>query len=356
MTLDIAIRKAKSLKPKPPQDALGFGRYFTDHVFVMDYDPGRGWHDARIAPNEPLGLEPASAVLHYAQAVFDGLKAFRGRDGRIRSFRLHDHCRRLNRSATHLRMPPIDEGWVADSIMELIRVDQDWVPAEPETSLYIRPTMIASEPFLGVRPAERYTYFVLLSPVGAYYGVKRDPVKIWVEMRHVRAAPGGLGAVKAAANYAASLPAAEEAKQRGFDQVLWLDALEHRWIEEVGTMNLFVRIGDEVLTPPLDDTFLPGITRDSVLALLRDWSVKVTERKVSVDELRHAHARGDLAEVFGTGTAAVVSPVGLLGFPDGALTIGDGKPGSTALRLSEALTSIHYAKAEDRHGWMVPIT
>jgi branched-chain amino acid aminotransferase len=356
MTLDIALRKAATLKPKPPEDALGFGRYFTDHVFVMDFAPDRGWHDPRIVPNEPLGLEPAAAVLHYAQAVFDGLKAFRGADGRVRSFRLDDHCHRFNRSAKRLCMPPIDAGWLHESIVELIRVDQEWVPRGAGTALYIRPTMIASEAFLGVRPAERYTYFVLLSPVGAYYGAKRDPVKIWVEMRHVRAAPGGLGSVKAAANYAASLPAAEEAKQRGFDQVLWLDALEHRWIEEVGTMNLFVRIGDEVLTPPLDDTFLAGMTRDSVLALLRDWGTKVTERRVSIDELRHAHAHGELAEVFGTGTAAVISPVALLGVPDGALTIGDGKAGPVAKRLSEALTGIQYGRAQDRHGWMVPIT
>ncbi|HXS25941.1 MAG TPA: branched-chain amino acid aminotransferase [Gemmatimonadales bacterium] len=356
MTLDIAIRKATTLKPKPTEDSLGFGRYFTDHVFVMDFEPERGWHDARIVPNEPLGLEPAAAVLHYAQAVFDGLKAFRGADGRIRTFRLDDHCHRLNRSAKRLCMPPIDPAWLHESIVELLRVEQDWVPRSAGTSLYIRPTMIASEAFLGVRPAERFTYFVLLSPVGEYYSSRKEPVKIWVEMRHVRAAPGGLGGVKAAANYAASLPGAEEARQRGFDQVLWLDALEHRWIEEVGTMNLFVRIGDEVLTPPLDDTFLAGITRNSVLTLLRDWGTKVAERRVSIDELRHAHAHGDLAEVFGTGTAAVISPVGLLGFPDGALTIGDGKIGPVARRLSEALTGIQYARAEDRHGWMMPIT
>jgi len=356
MTLDIAVRKAATLKPKPAPDALGFGRHFTDHIFVMEYDPGHGWHDARIVPYGPLGLEPAAAVLHYAQAIFDGLKAFRGADGRIRSFRLDDHCRRINRSAAKVCMPPIEPEWLHDSMVELIRVEQDWVPSGAGTSLYIRPTMIASEPFIGVRPAEQYTYFVLLSPVGSYYGENHEAVKIWVEMRHVRAAPGGLGAAKAAANYAASLEAAQEAKQRGFDQVLWLDALEHRWIEEVGTMNLFVRLGDEVVTPPLTDTFLAGMTRDSVLVLLHDWGVKVTERPVSIDELKLAHRRGDLAEVFGTGTAAVISPVGLLGFPDGTLTVGDGKPGPVAKRLFAALTDIQYGRAPDQHGWMVAIT
>ena len=355
MTLDIAIRKAATLKPKPAPEALGFGHYFTDHIFVMDYDPGHGWHDARIVPYGPLGLEPAAAVLHYAQAIFDGLKAFRGADGRIRSFRLDDHCRRINRSAAKVCMPPIEPEWLHDSMVELIRVEQDWVPSGAGTSLYIRPTMIASEPFIGVRPAEQYTYFVLLSPVGSYYGEKHEAVKIWVEMRHVRAAPGGLGAAKAAANYAASLEAAQEAKQRGFDQVLWLDALEHEWIEEVGTMNLFVRLGDEVVTPPLTDTFLAGMTRDSALVLLHDWGVKVTERRVSIDELKHAHRRGDLAEVFGTGTAAVISPVGLLGFPDGTLTVGKGQPGPVAEKLYGALTDIQYGRAADRHGWMVPI-
>jgi branched-chain amino acid aminotransferase len=355
MTLSIDVRRTTTPKPKPPVDQLGFGKHFTDHIFRMSYDQARGWYDSRIEPLGTLGLEPASAVLHYAQSIFDGLKAFRATDGAVRAFRLHDHANRINRSAERLCMPLADPELLAASISELIKVERDWVPSAPGTALYIRPTMIASEGFLGVRPAERYEYFVLLTPVGNYYGAKREPVRIWVEMRHVRAAPGGLGAAKTGGNYAASLYAAAEAKRLGFDQVLWLDAHERRFLEEVGTMNLFVRLGDEIVTPPLDGTILAGITRDSSLRLLREWGLPVSERRVSIDEIRRAHARGELKEVFGTGTAAVVSPVGELGFPDGSLMVGDGTPGEVGERLYGALTSIHYGTAPDRYGWMVPI-
>lgn len=355
MNSAIQVRRTAAPKPKPPVDQLGFGKHFTDHVFRLDYEAARGWHDARIEPLGPLNLDPSSAVLHYAQEIFDGLKAFRADDGSIRAFRLGDHCRRINISAERLCMPQIDPELLFASVAELVKVERDWVPAGHGTALYIRPTMIASEGFLGVRPAERYQYFVLLSPVGSYYGASRAPVRIWVEMRHVRAAPGGLGAAKTGGNYAASLYAAAAAKQQGFDQVLWLDAIDRRYLEEVGTMNLFVRIGDEVATPPLDGTILAGITRDSSLRLLRDWGVPVTERRISIDEIKRAHARGELKEVFGTGTAAVISPVAELGFPDGTLTVGDGQSGDVAERLYDALTGIHYGVKPDKYGWMVPI-
>ena len=355
MTVSIDLRRTAAPKPKPPADELGFGKHFTDHIFRLDYDPEHGWHGARIEPIGPLGLDPSSAVLHYAQTIFDGLKVFRAQDGSVRAFRLSDHCRRLNVSAERLCMPQVDPELLFASVTELVKVEREWVPSAPGTALYVRPTMIASEGFLGVRPAERYQYFVLLTPVGNYYGASRAPVRIWVEMRHVRAAPGGLGAAKTGGNYAASLYAAAQAKRQGFDQVLWLDALERRYLEEVGTMNLFVRIGDEIVTPPLDGTILAGITRDSSLRLLRDWGLPVSERRISIDEIKRANARGELKEVFGTGTAAVISPVGELGFPDGSLMVGDGTPGEVGERLYEAITGIHYGTKPDKYGWMVPV-
>jgi branched-chain amino acid aminotransferase len=355
MSLSITVRRAAAPKPKPPADQLGFGKHFTDHIFRLDFEPDRGWHDARIEPLGTLELEPSAAVLHYAQTIFDGLKVFRAQDGSVRAFRLPDHCRRLNVSAERLCMPQVDPELLFASVAELVKIERDWVPSAPGTALYVRPTMIASEGFLGVRPAERYQYFVLLTPVGNYYGASREPVRIWVEMRHVRAAPGGLGAAKTGGNYAASLYAAAAAKRQGFDQVLWLDAIERRYLEEVGTMNLFVRIGDEIVTPPLDGTILAGITRDSSLRLLRDWGLPVSERRISIDEIKRAHARGELKEVFGTGTAAVISPVGELGFPDGSLTVGDGSPGEVGERLYEALTGLHYGTKPDKYGWMVPM-
>lgn len=355
MKLNIEVQRTAALKAKPPEDTLGFGRFFTDHLFRMEYTAERGWHSPRIVPYGPLGVDPAAAAFHYAQAVFDGAKAFRGADGTVRVFRLEDHCRRLNASAARLCMPTLELDVLKQSILELVSVEKAWVPHARGTSLYLRPTIIATEGFLGVRPAEQYTYFCIVSPVGSYFSGGQQPVSIWVEEHYTRAAPGGLGAAKAAANYAASLTAAVEAKKRGYSQVLWLDALEHKYIEEVGTMNLFVRIGDEVITPPLDGTFLPGITRESALSLLRHWKVKVSERKLSITELREAHERGELREVFGTGTAAVVSPVGSLGFKDGTLTIGDGKVGEMSQRLYEAITGIQYGTQPDTFGWMTQV-
>ncbi len=350
--LPIEIQRAATLKSKPSTEGLGFGKYFTDHMFRMDYAPERGWHQARILPHGPLGLDPAAAVLHYAQAVFDGSKVFRGKDGLLRAFRISDHCKRLATSCERLSMPPVPFEVAREAIESLVKVEADWVPGVPGTALYVRPTVIASEAFLGVRPADKYIFFVILSPVGSYFAGGAEPVRIWVEQEHTRAAPGGLGGAKAAANYAAGLKASMEAKKRGYAQVLWLDALEHRYIEEVGTMNLFVRIGDEIITPPLDGTFLPGITRESALQLLRDWGMKVSERKLSIDELREAHKKGELREVFGTGTAAVISPVGALGFADGELRIGDGKVGEVSQRLYDTVTGIQYGTLPDRHGWM----
>jgi len=353
--LPIEVQRAPTLKPKPSNEGLGFGKYFTDHMFRMDYAPDRGWHQARILPHGPLGLDPGAAVLHYAQAVFDGSKVFRSRDGQLRAFRIDDHCKRLHSSAERLAMAPVPPELAREAIEALVKLEADWVPNAPGTALYVRPTVIASEAFLGVRPADKYIFFVILSPVGSYFAGGAEPVRIWVEQQHTRAAKGGLGGAKAAANYAAGLQASVEAKKRGYAQVLWLDAQEHRYIEEVGTMNLFVRIGEEIITPPLDGTFLPGITRESALTLLRDWGMKVSERKLSIDELREAHQKGELREVFGTGTAAVISPVGALGFQQGQLVIGDGKVGEVSKRLYDTVTGIQYGALPDRHGWMTVI-
>ena len=355
-TLDIALTRTAVPKALPDERNLGFGRYFTDHMYRVDWDRAQGWHGARIEPNAPLALDPAAAVLHYAQAIFEGGKAFRGADGRVRFFRLMDHCRRFERSAAGLAMPGVPADEMAQAIMELVRVDEGWVPRGRGTALYIRPTLIATEAFLGVRAAERYAAYVILSPVGAYWG--GDGVKcirLWLEESRVRAAKGGIGWVKAAANYAASMPAALEAKQRGYDQVLWTDAVHHAEIEEAGTMNVFVRIGDTVVTPPLDGTILPGMTRQSAIQLLRDWDVAIEERPITVSELRAAASAGTLREVFGAGTAAVISPVGTLGTALGEIMVGDGQPGELARRLHAGITAVQYGEVEDRHGWMTEL-
>jgi branched-chain amino acid aminotransferase len=342
-------------KPRPKDADLVFGRTFTDHMAMVDYDASTGWYDPRIVPYGPLSLDPAAAVLHYAQELFDGLKAFRGADGRVRLFRVDRHCRRMSEGAARLCMPAIDAELIRAALLALVRTDAVWVPSAPGTSLYLRPTLIATEPFLGVRPSKHYLFFVIASPVGPYSGEAFEPVKIWVEDTFVRAAPGGLGAVKAGANYAASLLAAEEAKKRGFAQVLWTDATQHRYLEEVGTMNMVVRIKDEFITPPLDGTILGGITRDSVMTLLRGWGLLVNERPVGMEEIISAHKRGELQEVFGCGTAAVITPVGELGWKGERLIINGGQPGEAARRLFDAITGIQYGRDADPHGWLTTV-
>jgi branched-chain amino acid aminotransferase len=319
---------------------------------IVDYESDRGWFDPRVVPYGPLSLDPAAAVLHYGQELFDGTKAFRGADGKIRLFRAERHAKRMHDGAARLCMPAIDEELFLEAVRALVRADRDWVPSSPGTSLYIRPTMVATEPFLGVRPSKRYIFFVIASPVSGYGGDVFAPVKIWVEDKYVRAAVGGLGAVKSGANYVASLLAAEEAKARGYAQVLWTDASNHRYFEEVGTMNLVVRIGDEFITPPLGGSILQGVTRDSIITLLRGWGLAVSERPISVDEILAAHRNGALREVFGCGTAAVITPVGELGWRGERIVINGGQAGETARRLYEAVTDIQYGRAPDPHGWM----
>jgi len=342
-------------KTRPADGELIFGRVFTDHMAMADWEEGTGWFNPRVVPYGPFSLDPAAAVFHYGQEIFDGLKAFRAADGGVRMFRADRHCRRLAEGAARLCMPAIDVDLLRDLLVTLVDLDRDWVPSSPGTSLYLRPTLIATEPFLGVRPSKQYRFFAIASPVGPYQGVSFSPAKIWIEDRLVRAAPGGLGAVKAGANYAASLLAAEQAKVRGYDQVLWTDAGAHRYLEEVGTMNLVVVLGDEVVTPALDGTILGGVTRDSVLTLCREWGLKVSERRVGVDELLEGSTNGRLREVFGCGTAAVITPVGELGWKDGTIVINGGKPGALAGRLVTAITDVQYGRTPDTHGWMFDV-
>lgn len=351
----IRITRAATLKPHPKDAELLFGTIFTDHMFVTDYREGKGWYDPRVEPYAPFPLDPAAAVLHYAQAVFDGLKAFRGVDGKVRLFRPQKHVERLNNSAKRMCIPPLDPDLALKSLITLVGIEKAWVPSTIGTSLYIRPTIIAAEPFLGVRPAHSYIYFVILSPVGAYYPEGMAPVKILVVDRYVRAVEGGVGAVKTSGNYAASLYASEEAKHQGFTQVLWLDGVHRKYLDEVGTMNIMVKIGDEVITPPLTGSILPGVTRDSALTLMREWGLRVSERLVSMDEVAAAARKGTLREVWGTGTAAVISPVGELTYQGEKMVINQGEVGPLTRKLYDAIVGIQYAQASDPYGWTVEV-
>lgn len=348
------VQRTSTPRPRVADSGLKFGTVFADHMLLLDYNEG-AWRNGRIVPYGPLTLDPAAAGIHYAQALFDGIKAYRGDDGKVRIFRLDRHCARLAEGAKRLCMPDVDPKLVAEAVIALVKTDRDWIPSSPGTALYIRPTIFATEPFLGVRPAKAYQFFIITSPVGAYYAEGFGPVSIRIEDRYVRAAPGGLGAVKAAANYVASLMAAEEAKAAGFSQVLWTDAIEHAALEEVGTMNLFVRIGDEVATPGLTGTILSGVTRASVLDLLRRWGVTVNERNITVEELLTAQRKGQLVEVFGCGTGAVISPVGELGWKDQKFQVGNGQPGELSQRLFSAITDIQYGRTDDPDNWLTEV-
>ena len=353
--MDLNIIKTETPKELPDDSKLGFGQLFSDHMFNMDYTPEQGWHNARIEPYAPIMMDPATMVLHYGQAIFEGLKAYRTSKEKVQLFRPEQNMARFNRSARLVCIPEIDEAFVLRVLKKLIAIDKKWVPRAPETSLYIRPTIIATDPYLGVRPSHTYRLFIILSPVGAYYPEGFNPVTIWVTDKYVRTVRGGLGEAKTPANYAASLYGAEVAKKAGYTQVLWLDAIEQRYIEEVGTMNILFVINGELITPPLGGSILAGITRDSVLTLARHWNIPVAERPVTIDELVEAHKGGSLHEIFGSGTAAVISPVSHLAWRDQVLTVGDGGVGPIAHRFYEAITDIQYGKVEDPFGWIVPV-
>jgi len=353
--MKLTITRAQTLKPKPDDHQLGFGSIFTDHMFNMDYHPDKGWHNPRIEPYGPISMDPATMVLHYGQAVFEGLKAYCNPGGGIQLFRPTDNFRRLNRSSKRLCIPETDSAFVLDALKKLVSIEKEWVPKAAGTSLYIRPTIVAMDPFLGVRASHTYRFFIILSPVGAYYAEGFNPVKILVTPNYVRAVRGGVGEAKTAGNYAASLLAGEDAHREGYTQVLWLDGVEQTYIEEVGSMNIFFVIGGELITPALGGSILPGITRDSVIQLCRSWGMSVVERQISIQEIIASHANGNLTEVFGSGTAAVISPVGELKYGDQVITIGDGGVGAVAGRLFNAIQDIQYGAAEDAMGWVVPV-
>lgn len=353
--MQLTIRKCEQPKTKPDQNKLSFGIHFTDHMFNMDYNPAKGWHNPRIEPYAPIVMDPATMVLHYGQGIFEGLKAYRTADNHIQLFRPQENLKRLNHSARKLCIPEFDEAFALQALKELVRLEKEWVPAANGTSLYIRPTIIAMDPYLGVRASHTYRFFIILSPVGAYYPEGFNPVKIMVTREHVRAVRGGVGDTKTLGNYAASLLAGEKAHQAGYTQVLWLDGIEQKYVEEVGSMNIFFVIDDELVTPALSGSILPGITRDSVLQLAGHWGLKASERRISIDEVLEAHRGGGLSEIFGSGTAAVISPVGELKFEDTVITVGEGKVGPVAHRLFNAIMDIQYAKAEDPLGWIEPV-
>jgi len=353
--MELKISRAEALKPLPDESELTFGTVFSDHMFNMDYDQNRGWHNPRIEPYQPIVMDPSTMVLHYGQSIFEGLKAFKTESGAVQLFRPEENFKRFNRSGHKLCMPPIDEAFALEALKELLKIDKRWVPSTLGTSLYIRPTIIAMDPYVGVRASYTYRFFIILSPVGAYYKEGFNPVKIWVTDKYVRAVRGGMGEVKTAGNYAASLYAGEEANRIGYTQVLWLDGVELKYIEEVGSMNIFFVIDDEIITPALSGSILSGITRDTVKQLADKWGKPVSERRISIDELIAAHEAGKLQEMFGSGTAAVISPVGEVMYKDKIMKIGDGKVGKWSQKFFTAITDIQYGVAEDPNGWIMAL-
>jgi branched-chain amino acid aminotransferase len=348
----IRVTQSTSKKQKPNPEELVFGRIFTDHMFIMDYCIEKGWHDPRVIPFQPLSLDPSAMTFHYGQTVFEGMKAYRTKDDKVLLFRPEKNMQRLNQSNDRLCIPPIDEELAIEALHTLIDMDRDWIPTQEGTSLYIRPFIIATEPYLGVSPSKQYQFIIILCPVGAYYKEGINPVKIAVESEYVRAVKGGTGTAKTGGNYAASLKGQEMAAEKGCAQVLWLDGVEKKYIEEVGSMNVFFKINGEVVTPALNGSILPGITRDSIIALLKHWGLPISERRISMEEVAQAYKDGTLEEAFGTGTAAVISPIGELIWNNESLIINEGKTGELAKKLYDTLTGIQTGKLEDPFGWV----
>ena len=350
------IVRRKQLKQKPEKGTqLGFGHYFTDYMFTMKYTAEKGWHDAKIEPNEPKAFDLATCIFHYAQGVFEGMKAFRQPDGKIAVFRPNENWARMNRSATRMCIPNFPEDVVEEGLEELLKLEKDWIPTLPGTALYIRPTIVATRIMLGVHASTEYLFFIILSPVGSYYAHGLEPTKLVVEDYYTRATVGGTGEAKCIANYAVSLKAGEEAEKKGFDQVLWLDANEKKYVEEVGSMNMFFVIGDTVVTPALVGSILPGITRKSSIELLRAHGYKVEERRVSIDEVIAAQENGTLNEAFGTGTAAVISPVGMMEYKGKDYVVNGGEMGKITKWLYDTITGIQTGRLEDKFGWVVKL-
>ncbi|HIQ75617.1 MAG TPA: branched-chain amino acid aminotransferase [Candidatus Cottocaccamicrobium excrementipullorum] len=352
----IRIERTTAPKEKPGQDnPLVFGTIFTDHMFVMDYNEENGWHDPRIIPYQPLVLEPSCMVFHYGQEMFEGLKAYKADDGRILLFRPDKNIERANRSNRRLCIPEIPADIFLEALKTLVKVDADWIPTKPGTSLYIRPFVIATDPFLGVRPSHTYKFIIILSPVGAYYESGLDPVKIWIEDEYVRAVKGGIGEAKTGGNYVASLASQVKAHEEGYAQVLWLDGVHRKYIEEVGAMNIFFKINGTVVTPALNGSILPGVTRDSAIQLCKMWGIPVEERQISVDEVIKTAESGEMEECFGTGTAAVVSPVGELRYENEKMPISNNHIGELTQRIYDTITGIQLGRIEGPEGWSVEV-
>ncbi|MBE7087737.1 MAG: branched-chain amino acid aminotransferase [Clostridiales bacterium] len=352
--LNIKIEKAKTLKQKPDFTKLGFGKYFTDHMFIMDYSNEKGWHNERIVPFGYIPVHPASTVLHYGAEIFEGMKAYKTADG-YQMFRPYENAKRMNDSAERLCLPTIDPEDFVTAIRELVNIDYDWIPTAEGTSLYIRPYMFGNDETLGVHAVHNATFVIILSPVGSYYAEGLNPVKIIIEKDDVRAVRGGTGYAKCGGNYAASLRAGKVAAEKGYSQVLWLDGVERKYIEEVGAMNVMFKIDGEIVTPMLTGSVLPGITRKSAIEILKEWGYKVTERLLSVDELIEAAENGKLEEAWGTGTAAVISPIGNLCFDGVSHTVSDNKIGNLTQKLYDELTGIQWGKNKDSRNWCLKV-
>lgn len=351
----IEINLTENRKEKPAFDKLEFGRTFTDHMFMMDYTEGKGWHDPRIVPYQPITLDPAATIFHYGQTVFEGLKAYLTKDEKVFLFRPNKNFERLNRSSARLCMPELDEELALSALKQLIEVEREWIPNLEGTSLYIRPFIISTEVHLGVSAALEYKFIIILSPVGAYYKEGINPVKIAVETEYVRAVRGGTGNAKTAGNYAGSLKAQEVSSKAGYSQVLWLDGKEQKYIEEVGSMNVFFKINGEIVTPELNGSILEGVTRDSIIQLLKHWELPVVERKISMEEVYQASLDGKLEEAFGTGTAAVISPIGEFFWKNEKMTVNNGETGPVSKKLYETLTGIQNGTLPDPFGWRVQV-
>lgn len=348
----ITINLTNERKEKPNDNDLQFGATLTDHMFMMDYTEDKGWHDPQIIPYSPLAIDPAALVFHYGQTVFEGLKAYLTPEGDAQLFRPEKNIERLNRSSERLCMPHVDVDFALQAIKKLVAIEKEWIPKSEGTSLYIRPFVIATEPSLNIIPSSEYKFIVILSPVGSYYKEGINPVKIAVEDQFVRAVSGGTGEAKTAGNYAASLAAQQIVEKKGFSQVLWLDGVERKYIEEVGSMNIFFKINGEVITPSLKGSILPGVTRDSVINMLKHWDIPVSERKISINEVYDAYKNGELEEVFGAGTAAVISPVGQLTWQGEDLIVNNKETGELSQKLYNTLTGIQYGKLDDPFDWI----
>lgn len=355
MKYNFTIEKTTTPKQKPNPETLRFGTEFTDHMFIMDYSEDKGWHDGRIVPYAPLSLDPAAVVFHYGQEMFEGLKAYKTAEGKVLLFRPDMNAKRTNNTNKRLCIPEMDEELYVECVKALVNIDSDWIPKKEGTSLYIRPFIIADEPFLGVRPSSTYKFIIILSPVGPYYEGGLTPTKLYVEDKYVRAADGGTGEAKCGGNYAASLKAQVEAHDLGYEQILWLDGNEKKYVEEVGTSNAFFVIGDEVITAPLNGTILPGITRNSVIALLKKKGIKISERKLAIDDIVEAYKKGEFKEMFASGTAAVISPVGELRYKDTNMIINNREIGPIAQEMYDTIYGIQTGKIEDEMGWTVEV-